>query len=113
MDLIYIILSVFLRLSPAVRKLSSVTSSDKGRRPDMVDLAFWLPLVGWVSVSVQHRPDAKWFIWRVREVNEFHFSASLNSQQKQSWRVDSKRRGRSLPPRRSPDSTGDAARTDD
>lgn len=113
MDLIYLILSFFLRLSPAVRKLSSVTLDDRTRRPDTVELAFWLPLVGWVSVSVQHRPDAKWLIWRVREVSEFHFSPWLSSQQEQRWRVDSKRRGRNQSPPRAPDAFGDSGRMSD
>jgi hypothetical protein len=112
MDLIYIILSVFLRLSPAVRKLSSVSTGQKNRRHDVLDLAFWIPLVGWVSVSVQHQPDSKWFVWRVREVNSFRFSM-LNVEQKQDWRVDSKRRGRFLPARRSPDKSGDVRHRDD
>ena len=111
MDLIYFILSVFLRLSPAVRKLSSVSvSGAKHRRRNWVGLAFWLPMVGWVSVSVQHMPGAQWLTWRVREVRSFHFSA-LDSRQKQSREVDSKSRGRKLPPRlQAPESSGDSRR---
>jgi hypothetical protein len=106
MDLIYIILSVFLRVSPAVRRLSGVTSSSEKNRRDWVGLAFWFPLVGWVSVSVQHVPDAKWLFWRVREVRSFDFF-TLNSDQQPRWRVDSKRDGGQRPPRpQSPDLTG-------
>ncbi|MFT5303432.1 MAG: hypothetical protein ACI87E_002607 [Mariniblastus sp.] len=108
MDLIYIILSVFLRLSPAVRKLSSVSSGRKNRG-DVVELAFWIPLVGWVSVSVQHLSEAQWLTWRVRKVNSVHFSL-LDLFQKQAWRVDSSRRRRKKPLRRSSDPSDDQSR---
>lgn len=76
MDLIYIILSVFLRLSPAVRKVSRATRRKSSRNQrfgelGLVDLAFWLPLVGWISVSVEYLPDARWLQWRVRSVHSF------------------------------------------
>ena len=66
MDLIYIILSVLIRLSPAVLNLSRLSRS--GKRQSSVDLAMWLPLVGWVSVSVRHIPGAFWLPWRVYDV---------------------------------------------
>ena len=99
MDLIYVILSVFLRLLPAVRKHSVGTGiSLRGFRSDPVELAVWIPLVGWVSVSVQHNPEARWLPWRVRSIHSLDRS-SLNHDQKQSWKVGSQGRGRNLPPR--------------
>jgi len=98
MDLIYFILSVFLRLLPAVRKHSVRTGFASLRGENRMELAVWIPLVGWVSVSVQHFPEARWLPWRVRNIRSFGQS-SLNHEQKQGRRVGSKRRGRSLPPR--------------
>lgn len=87
MDFVYLILSVFLRLSPAVRKLSPVISEDRNRPSDLVELAFLIPLVGWVSVSVQHCLDARWLTTRVRQLNDFHWVSLLN-------RCDEPRMGR-------------------
>lgn len=78
MDFVYLILSVFLRLSPAVRKLFPVISGERHRPSDLVDLAFLIPLVGWVSVSVQHRMEARWLSTRVLQLNEFHWLSALN-----------------------------------
>ena len=93
MDFVYLILSVFLRLSPAVRKLSPVISGERHRPSDLVELAFLIPLVGWVSV--QHRLDASWLTRRVRQLNEFHWLSSLN-------RCDEPRLGRKSFQRESP-----------
>jgi hypothetical protein len=95
MDFVYLILSVFLRLSPAVRKLSPVISGERRCPSDLVELAFLIPLVGWVSVSVQHRLDASRLTRRVRQLNEFHWLSSLN-------RCDEPRLGRKSFQRESP-----------
>ncbi|MDG1872398.1 MAG: hypothetical protein P8J27_00705 [Mariniblastus sp.] len=98
MDLIYFILSVLLRLSPAVRKVSRVTETrTKFRESDLVDLAFWLPLVGWISVSVQHVSGARWMEWRVRNVRAFYDTSNSNSCH--PWNIDILNRGGNSPPR--------------
>jgi hypothetical protein len=99
MDLIYLILSVFLRLLPAVRKHSVVNRFPRpGRRNDRLELAIWIPMVGWVSVSVQHFPEAQWLPWRVRGIGSVGQS-TLNRDQRQSRKKSSKRRVGNLPPR--------------
>ena len=85
MDFVYLILSVFLRLSPAVRKLSPVSSGERNRPSDWVEIAYLIPLVGWVSVSVQHRFEAIWLSRRVRRLNEFHGLSSLNRSEELCW----------------------------
>lgn len=104
MDLIYIILSVLLRLSPAVRKVSRVTKSTKrngsssARRKygHLMDLAFWFPLVGWISVSVQDVPTARWLQWRVRSVYSFGVPTDFESDDR--WKSESSRRSGETPP---------------
>ena len=97
MDFVYLILSVFLRLSPAVRKLSPVISGERHRPSDLVELAFLIPLVGWVSVSVQPRLDARWLSARVRQLNEFHWLSSLNRCDEPRWGRNSFQGGGSCP----------------
>ena len=97
MDFVYLILSVFLRLSPAVRKLSPVISGERNRPSDWVELAVLIPLVGWVSVSVQHRFDARWLSRRVRQLNEFHWLSSLNRCDEPRWIHKSFQRESSVP----------------
>lgn len=104
MDLIYIILSVFLRISPAVRKVSKATlrsrSGNRDRRfreRDLIDLEFWLPLVGWIPVLVQQLPDARWLQWRVRSVQSF--CGLMNSRRSDGWRLNPFDRGGNAPPR--------------
>ena len=101
MDLIYIILSVFLRLSPAVRKVSRATRRKSSRNQrfgelGLVDLAFWLPLVGWISVSVEHLPDARWLQWRVRSV--LSFGEAPHSGRSSNWWTKPFDRGGNGPP---------------
>jgi hypothetical protein len=104
MDLIYFILSVFLRLLPAARKHSVGTGfSSRHRGQDRMELAVWIPLVGWVSVSVQHFAEARWLPWRVMDIRSTGRS-SLKDGRKQSRKEGSQRRGCDLPPRvESPD----------
>jgi len=102
MDLIYIILSVFLRLSPAVRKVSRARSRNSLRNRrlrdhDLIDLAFWLPLVGWISVSVEQLPNARWLQWRVRSVQSFRDAE--DSTRFGGWRLNPFDRGGNGPPR--------------
>jgi len=97
MDLIHIILSVFLRLSPAALNMSGLSKSGKRRRNGTAELAMWLPLVGWVSVSVQFMPSAFWLPWRVYDVRSIDRS-SLDSNPNQSWGKNSSKRGRPKPP---------------
>ena len=85
MDFVYLILSVFLRLSPVVRQLSPVISGERNRPSDWVELAYLIPSVGWVSVSVQNRFEARWLSRRVRELNEFHWLSSLNRCDELCW----------------------------
>jgi hypothetical protein len=97
MDFVYLILSVFLRLSPAVRKLSPVMTEEQNRPSDWVELAFLIPLVGWVSVSVQHRFNARWLSRRVRQLNEFHWLSLLSSCEEPGWDRQSFQREPSVP----------------
>lgn len=106
MDLIHIILSVLLRLSPAVRKVSKVTrssrqnghSSANRKHGQLTDLAFWIPLVGWISVSVQFVPNARWLQWRVVSVHSFG-ERHLDFEDKEGWKNDTlKRNGGKTPP---------------
>lgn len=98
MDLIYLILSVFLRIFPAVRK-QSVGSGRRNCRPEPpLELALWIPLVGWISVSVQHNSEARWLPWRVNRVNPLG-STWLESERNQCRNNGSHGRGRNLPPR--------------
>ena len=97
MDFVYLILSVFLRLSPAVRKLSPVISGERHRPSDLVELAFLIPLVGWVSVSVQPRLDARWLSTRVRPLNESHRLSSLNRRDEPRWGRNSFQREAPVP----------------
>ena len=102
MDLIYIILSVFLRLSPAVRRVFRAKRADSSRyrsagERGRVDLAFWFFLVGWISVSVEYLPDAKWLQWRVRSV--LSFGDAPDSNRSSNWWTRHFDRGDHRPPR--------------
>lgn len=69
MDLIYIILSIYLRLFQTALPLSRVSHRRSMRRPQVGQpLAMWIPLIGWVSVTVRYLPDAAWLAWRVTSV---------------------------------------------
>lgn len=98
MDLIYVILSVFLRLSPAVRKQFIRSKSARGFRNDRMQLAIWVPLVGWVSVSVQHFSEATWLPWRVTGIGT-DVDTQVQPDPKRRRDIGSQRRGSDLPPR--------------
>jgi hypothetical protein len=104
MDLIYLILSVFLRRLPVARKRFVGTGfSSHVRDRDRMELAFWIPMVGWISVSVQQVAEARWLPWRVRDIYSLG-QPSLNRRQKRGRKHGSGRHGRRLPPRvESPD----------
>ena len=94
MDLIYIILSVFLRFSTTVLKLSNQPKSGRHRKNDLTELAVWLPVVGWVSVLVKHIPESFWLEWRVIDIRSFD-RVSLDQKPKQ--RLGDRLRNRGVP----------------
>ena len=77
MDLVYLILSVILRLSPVTLNPSTLQRS-RMRRQGVMELAMWIPVAGWLSVSVRQNPNAIWLHWRVWDVRSIDRS-SLDS----------------------------------
>ena len=67
MDLIYIILSIYIRLFQAAFPLSCSATSYKSRQ-DAQQWAMWLPLAGWFPISVRLDPIARWLNWRVYKI---------------------------------------------
>jgi hypothetical protein len=67
MDFIHILLSVYIRLFQTALPLSGSGSGDS-KRQNSQQWAMWLPIVGWVSVSVRYAPAAVWLIWRVTSI---------------------------------------------
>jgi len=67
MDFIYILLSVYIRLFQTALPLSGSASAESNRQ-NLQQWAMWLPIVGWVSVSVRFVPAAIWLIWRVTSI---------------------------------------------
>jgi len=67
MDLIYIILSIYIRLFQTAFPLSCSASTNKSRY-DSQQWAMWLPLAGWFAISVRLNPNSRWLCWRVYEV---------------------------------------------
>jgi hypothetical protein len=64
MDLIYIILSIYIRLFQVAFPLScSASAGQRGRGSE--EWAMWLPVIGWVAVWVRFSPTARWLTWRV------------------------------------------------
>ena len=75
MDLIYIILSIYIRLFQTAFPLSCSASMNKPR-PDSQQWAMWLPLAGWFAISVRLNPNSLWLCWRVYEVRRMPRSRS-------------------------------------
>lgn len=98
MDLIYIILSIYLRLFPTVLPLSRVRSGQTDRRfQSGRPLAMWIPVVGWVSVTVHYLPNAVWLAWRVTSVERLR--GGPPSRRKRTWLDHSSDRDQNTDPR--------------
>ncbi len=70
MELVYLILSVWIRFSPWVKPLSVVAvSGPTGMQGKCSGRSVWLPIVGWVAVSVQRSWSVRWLPWRVVAVH--------------------------------------------
>ena len=67
MDLIYIILSIYIRLFKTAFPLSCSASAYKSRQ-DSQQWAMWLPLAGWFTISVRLDPIARWLNWRIYKI---------------------------------------------
>jgi hypothetical protein len=67
MDLIYIILSIYIRLFRVAFPLSCSASVEQ-RGFGSQEWAMWLPFCGWMAVLVRFSPTARWLTWRVTEV---------------------------------------------
>ena len=67
MDLIYIILSIYIRLFQTAFPLSCSASMSKSRQ-DSQQWAMWLPLAGWFTISVRLVPGSVWLNWRVYQI---------------------------------------------
>ena len=69
MDLIYIILSIYLKLFRTALPLSRSSANSFDRRGNSQQAwAVWIPVVGWVSVLVRFVPHASFLAWRVTSV---------------------------------------------
>lgn len=103
-ELIYIILSILIRFSPFVWRPSEMmhrTSSRRGHGSRLALRSIWLPIIGWVSVSVQRTPESKWLSfwlpWRVVEIHAFEQRSTRV--EKEHERGSSKcRGGNNVPP---------------
>lgn len=85
MDLIYVILSIYLRLFQTALPFSRSTTGAVKRRPEHGrPLAMWIPVVGWVSVMVRFVPQARWLTWRVTSVQRL--SEAPPSSQRPRWK---------------------------
>ncbi|MEM7785247.1 MAG: hypothetical protein AAF939_22855 [Planctomycetota bacterium] len=101
MDLIYIILSILLRLSPVALNLSRLSRQNRLRSSGDLDLAIWIPIVGWASVSVKYVPSARWLTWQVYEIKSID-RLSLDSGLK-GWKFHETKKEEKQPPEKTPD----------